>query len=138
MAGKKKPLDVDMVYRLALVGCSLHTIAARVGCSHDTIERRCRDVVKSARADAEVQLLGKVFEKARKGQQRSLELCLYNRLGWSEKPTSVVNMIQNNPGPQLSFAEFKRQVAEAEMFANAIFDGQPAPELTDGNGAPEI
>src|ERR1700747_1329539 len=116
MAGKKKHVDADMVRRLALVGCTVECIARHVGCSHDTIQRRFMDIVHQARADAEGQLLGKIFEKAKKGQQRSLELCLFTRLGWSEKPTTIVSMVQNNPGasPPLDAATIQARLVQAD------------------------
>ena len=65
--GKRKPVDESKLRTLALVGCSIETMARHLGVSRDTLERNYRNLIEQSRSDAQVQLLGKTFSSAMRG-----------------------------------------------------------------------
>jgi hypothetical protein len=56
VAGRKKPIDADLVEKVARLGCTLEEIGDIVGCSVDTLERRFADTIARARAHRKMSL----------------------------------------------------------------------------------
>jgi hypothetical protein len=78
-------VDLAKLHELARVGCTLAEMAAVLGCSHDTLERRYRGEIDRGRADGDADLRRKQFELAIAGDQRMLVHLGRTRLGQIEK-----------------------------------------------------
>jgi hypothetical protein len=67
VARKKMPIDPKIVEGLASIGCTMKEIAAVVGCSVDTLERRFPDLIKDGREKGKSSLRRWQWKNAEKG-----------------------------------------------------------------------
>lgn len=67
MARPRKPIDADLVEKLAAIHCTLDEIALICGCSHDTIERRFASIIAKGKATGKTSLRKLQWESAQKG-----------------------------------------------------------------------
>jgi len=72
MARPRKAIDEKQVLNLARVGCAVTEIAALVGCSPDTLQRRFAAVIKEGFEHRNASLRRKQFEAAMKGNTTML------------------------------------------------------------------
>jgi hypothetical protein len=109
-------IDGDLVRQMAMIGCTIETIAQHFHCSRDTIENRFRYELDEGRSDGQLRIRGKLFQRAMDGSQRALEVCAVNLCGWSlNKPEVCVttNVIQN-AAPQRSPEQVKAHLVELQ------------------------
>lgn len=67
MARPKIKIDPEMVQKLAQIFCTMEEIAAVVGCSVDTLERRFADIIKKGKESAKASLRREQYKKAMDG-----------------------------------------------------------------------
>jgi len=72
VAKPKKPVDPDVVRRLASLHCTIEEIAAVVGCSRDTLERRFRAQIHEGKERGKVSLRRKQWKLAMSGNATML------------------------------------------------------------------
>ena len=109
-----KEIDPDMVRKLAMIGCTIQTIAEHFHCCRDTIENRFRLQIEEGKSEAHIRILGKIFQAAMGGSQRCLELCAINLCGWSLRPETVVSVVQNVRTDTRSEEETKAHLVEMQ------------------------
>jgi hypothetical protein len=85
MARPKKPIDENLVEKLAKVGCSNESIATQAGCSVDTLTRRYADLLVKSRENLKTQLRIWQLEAAKKGNTAILIWLGKQMLGQTEK-----------------------------------------------------
>ena len=97
MGRPPKPIDGEMIERLAALFASQEDIALIVGCSVDTLARRYADVIAKGRAHARTSLRRAQFEVAIKGNPYMLAWLGKQILGQADRldhtgavPLSVV------------------------------------------------
>ena len=103
-----------MVRKLAMIGCTIQTIAEHFHCCRDTIENRFRFEIEEGKSQAHIRILGKIFQSAMGGSQRCLELCAINLCGWSLRPETVVSVVQNVRTDTRSPEEIKAHLVELQ------------------------
>jgi len=81
MAPPRIELDLELVEKLAGIGCTMIEIAAVCKCSVDTLERRCADVIIKGRESAKASLRRMQWKKAEKGNTTMLIWLGKNMLG---------------------------------------------------------
>ena len=64
MGRPKKDIDPNIVGELASILCTMNEIAAVVGCSVDTLERRFADIIKNGRENGKQSLRRKQWKLA--------------------------------------------------------------------------
>jgi DNA-binding transcriptional MocR family regulator len=132
VARPRKTVDPTKLRDLALIGCSIETMARNLSVSRDTLERRYRTVIEEGRGEAEVQLHAKQHQAAMRGTRWALELSLINRCGWSNRPETVINVTQTTGQPvAFNAAEFKARFAAAQKYLQEHQDELQRPS---GNG----
>lgn len=72
MARPKKEISIELIEKLAKVGCSNESIAIQCGCSVDTLTRRFADVLSKSREGMKTSLRIWQLELARKGNATML------------------------------------------------------------------
>jgi len=72
MARPRKKIDPEQVRTLAKINCTMIEIAAVVGCSVDTLERRFADVIKECREQGRMSLRRAQWKKALEGHPTML------------------------------------------------------------------
>jgi len=95
MARPRKQIDPDQVRRLAMINCTMVEIAAVVGCSVDTIERRFADVVKEGHEQGKSSLKRMMWESCQKGNVSMMIFLSKQMLGYSDKVEQKVDTIVN-------------------------------------------
>jgi hypothetical protein len=85
MARPKKKIDGDLVKKLASIQCTMIEIAAVVGCSVDTLERRYADIIKEGKENGKMSLRRKQYEVAMTGNTGMLVWLGKQYLGQSDK-----------------------------------------------------
>jgi len=93
---KKKPVDKDMVYRLACLMCSYDEIGGVFGISGTMIQKKYKKIVELGRASGKKSLRKAQFEKALAGDTRMLMFLGKNYLGQTD---SGDNTETNQPLP---------------------------------------
>jgi len=91
VARPKKPIDENLVEKLARVGCSNESIAIQVGCSVDTLTRRYAELLQKSREGLKTQLRIWQLEAAKKGNTAMLIWLGKQMLGQTEKVEQVVD-----------------------------------------------
>ena len=74
MGRPKKEIDENVVKNLAGILCTMKEIAAVVGCSVDTLERRFADIIKEGREQGKASLRRKQFKLADKSAAMAIFL----------------------------------------------------------------
>ena len=91
MARPRKPIDENLVEKLARVGCSNESIAVQAGCSVDTLTRRYAELLQKSREGLKTQLRIWQLEAAKKGNVAMLIWLGKQMLGQTEKVEQVVD-----------------------------------------------
>ena len=81
----RKSLDVEMIERLASIGCTIEEIASVVGCCRDTLHRRFSDTLKKGQDTAKVSLRRMQWKSAAMGNVTMQIWLGKNMLGQSNK-----------------------------------------------------
>lgn len=89
MAPPRKKIDVEQVRKLAAIHCTNEEIASIVGCSKDTLERRCAAILKDGRAAGKMSLKRKQYELAMSGNVTMLIWLGKILLGQREENSAV-------------------------------------------------
>jgi hypothetical protein len=86
MARPKKEIDEKQVIELAKINCTMGEMAAVLGCSVDTLERRFAEVIKEGREQGKMSLKRKQYEVAMSGNVSMLIWLGKNTLGQRDTP----------------------------------------------------
>lgn len=81
MARPKKDIDPEQVRKLAAIQCTTAEMAAVLGCSSDTLERRFAAIIKEGRETGKMSLKRKQYEIAMGGNTAMLIWLGKNILG---------------------------------------------------------
>ena len=83
----RKPIEInqEQVTRLAAIGCTNEEIASVVGCSHDTLVRRFKELLAEGRLQGKASLRRKQFELALSGNTTMLIWLGKQVLGQADK-----------------------------------------------------
>jgi hypothetical protein len=123
MAGKPKPVDLKAMRQLARIGATDVQIGHCLGLSVDTLSRRFRAEIDTARAEGGVWALQRCHERAARGSWPAIECLLTHLCGWgkahADQVSQVINVIQQNTaGPQLlDAATIKARMIQAHEYA---------------------
>ena len=118
MARPKKPIDPEMVEKLASMGLSAELIAGVLDVSHHTIERRYGPIIKKGRLKRNGRLMVRLFQEATATpcNTAALIFCAKNFLGMTDQPQVVVNVQQNAVTalgiPEERLLQYRRYVQE--------------------------
>ncbi len=85
MARPKKQIDPKQVESLALINCTTAEMAAVIGCSSDTLERRFAAIIKEGREKGRMSLKRKQFQAAMSGNTTMLIWLGKQLLGQTDK-----------------------------------------------------
>jgi len=122
-----KDIDLELVYALAKIHCSVSEIASIVGVNKDTISRRCKDIIEKAKDEGRMSLRRAQFHKAINEGNVVMQIFLgKNWLGQSDNPVSTSNTtilpwndeVDNNVNDeqeQLELSDDARDVIKAEV-----------------------
>ena len=134
----KVEIDLDLVYALAKIHCSVQEIASIVGVSRDTINRRCSDIIERAKDEGRMSLRRAQFHKAINEGNVVMQIFLgKNWLGQSDNPVSagaskilpwnddVEDAVQDEQ-EQIELSEDARDSikAEVESVINGDYEGE--------------
>lgn len=72
MARPFKKLDEDVIKKLAAIHCTMVEIASVCGCSVDTLERNCAELIKKAKDEGKASLRRMQFQAAQSGNNTML------------------------------------------------------------------
>jgi hypothetical protein len=82
-------IDLELVYALAKIHCSVSEIASILGVSKDTINRRCGDIIERAKDEGRMSLRRGMFHKAINEGNVVMQIFLSKQwLGYSDNPVS--------------------------------------------------
>lgn len=90
-----KKIDPDQVRRLAMINCTMVEIAAVVGCSVDTVERRFAEIVKEGHQQGKSSLKRMMWEACTKGNVSMMIFLSKQMLGYSDKVEQKVDATVN-------------------------------------------
>lgn len=91
MARPEIQIDEKLVEKLASIHCTMNEIAAAVGCSVDTLERRFADTIKKGRDKGKSSLRRHMWEAAQKGNTAMLIWLSKQTLGMREPRDDLVD-----------------------------------------------
>ena len=86
MARPKKEIDEELLYKLALIHCTMIEMADIVGVSQDTLKRRYADIINKGKAEGKMRLRRKQVEVAMSGNHTMLIWLGKQMLGQRETP----------------------------------------------------
>jgi hypothetical protein len=95
MARPQKPIDPEMVEKLAGAGCSAEQIGAILDCNERTIQRRFAALLKRGKERRNGRLQVELFRRAMNGSDAIAIFLAKNWLGMTDQPQLVVNLQQN-------------------------------------------
>ena len=81
-------IDLEMVQKLAAIGCTNREIASVLNISHDTLGRRCETELSNGREEGKMRLRKKQYEIGMSGNVTMLIWLGKNILGQSDKITN--------------------------------------------------
>jgi hypothetical protein len=119
---KKIEIDETQLKGLCRLKPRIQDVAAFFGCSHDTIERRVKELGAESFASFRDQnmvhtrfdLIRKAISKAMSGDNTMLIFCLKNLCGWADKvETTDTTPVEKKSKDQL-IAEAKKLIEEVE------------------------
>lgn len=85
MARPPKPVDENLLRKLAAIHCNQDEMASVLGISVDTLHRRFADQIKDARNEGKMSLRRKMWEMALGGNVTILIWLSKNELGMTDK-----------------------------------------------------
>lgn len=111
-----KKIDPDQVRRLAMINCTYPEIAAVVGCSPDTLERRFAGVIKEGWEQGKSSLKRMMWEACTKGNTPMMIFLSKQMLGYSDKVEQKVDASVNGEKltPERIKAAFEKDPAFRE------------------------
>jgi len=127
-------IDLELVYALAKIHCSVNEIANILGVSKDTINRRCGDIMDRAKDEGRMSLRRAQFHKAINEGNVVMQIFLgKNWLGQSDSPvsnssskilpwTDEVDATIDNEQEDLQISDSARSVIKAEVEATISGD----------------
>ena len=89
-------IDETLVYELAKIHCTMGEIAAVVGCSVDTLERRYAETIKKGDEEGKMSLKRKMHQMALNGNTVMLVWLSKQRLGYRDKQPDEATSVQFN------------------------------------------
>src|SRR6476661_7408762 len=95
MARPQKPIDAEMVEKLAGAGCSAEQIGAILDCNERTIQRRFATLLKRGKERRNGRLQVELFRRSTNGSDAIAIFLAKNWLGMTDHPEIVVNVQQN-------------------------------------------
>jgi hypothetical protein len=135
MTEKKKPskigrpkikVDAALVEKLAGIGCPNKEIAAIVGCSVDTLDRRCADIIIKGRENGKTRIRQKQIQMALGGNVAMLIFLGKNMLGQTDK--QEITGIENASTVNILLGQQQEeQLAQLVSMAQASATKPPAP-----------
>lgn len=137
----KIDIDLELVYALAKIHCSVSEIANILGVSKDTVNRRCGDIMERAKDEGRMSLRRAQFHKAINEGNVVMQIFLgKNWLGQSDNPvsssstkilpwTDEVDATVELEQEDLQISDSARSVIKAEVEATISGD----TEETDSN-----
>jgi len=110
MARPLKPVDENLLRKLAAIHCNQEEMSSVLGVSVDTLHRRFAEQIKDARNEGKMSLRRKMWELALNGNVTILIWLSKNELGMSDKieqkqnlevktlsPKEIENVLSNDP-----------------------------------------
>ena len=91
-----KQIDESLVTKLAKINCTMAEIAAVVGCSVDTLERRFAEVIKKGQEEGKSSLRRLQWLQAEKGNANMLIWLGKQWLGQRDRPADEVSSVTFN------------------------------------------
>jgi hypothetical protein len=95
MARPRSEIDREKVKRLAAIDCTNAEIAAVMGVSINTLERRCRQEIADGRERGKASIRRKQFKLAMEGNPAMLIWLGKQRLGQADKQDMTMQMAVN-------------------------------------------
>jgi hypothetical protein len=100
MARPRKEIDETQLRGICRLNPRIEDVAAFFSCSHDTIERRVRELGYSGFASfrdenmvhTRFSIIRKAIQKAENGDNTMLIFCLKNLCGWADKIDQQTNL----------------------------------------------
>lgn len=128
MARPTKPVDVDLIRRLALVHCSNEEIASVVGVHKRTLERRYAAVIEDGRREGKTSLRRVMWKKALEGNERLMIWLSKQHLDMREpKDEETMRAIRN----VLEHRPYQALPADKLVKAIEVLSEAPAANLPD-------
>jgi hypothetical protein len=122
----KIKVDAALVEKLAGIGCPNKEIAAIVGCSVDTLDRRCADVIAKGRENGKTRIRQKQIQVALGGNVAMLIFLGKNMLGQTDK--QEITGIENASTVNILLGQQQEeQLAQLVSMAQASATKPPAP-----------
>lgn len=103
MGRPKLEIDPEVVRKLAMIHCTMIEIAAVVGCSVDTLEKRFADIIKDGKAQGKSSLRRLQWESAQKGNTSMLIWLGKQLLGQRDQvqTDSTIELKESSPKEKL-------------------------------------
>ena len=79
-----KPVDQDLIYKLAMIHCSNPEISSIVGISVDTLQRRYGDIIQAGKESGKQKLRRKMWQSALNGNVTMMIWLSKNILGYTD------------------------------------------------------
>lgn len=92
----RKPVDKDLIYKLAAIHCSNPEISSIVGISVDTLQRKYNDIIHAGKDSGKQKLRRKMWESAMNGNVTMMIWLSKNILGYTD---SVLVSEEKKPLP---------------------------------------
>lgn len=86
MARPKKEIDEELLYKLAVIHCTMREMSDIVGVSEDTLKRRYAHIIDKGKSEGKMRLRRKQIEVAMSGNAVMLIWLGKNLLGQSDSP----------------------------------------------------
>lgn len=139
MAPPRKKIDRDLVRRCAEAGLTVPGIAAVVGCSDRTLQRRFAPELEAGKTRGVAHVMLKLHQKAMSGSVAAAIFILKNRAGWSDRtaltgPTG--GAVQTEEVSRLTDDELQREL-DAELKRCGLAAQIDAAGTTAAGGAGE-
>jgi hypothetical protein len=137
-----KKVNLKALRELARIGASDKQLCHVFRLSQDTLARRFRAEIDSARAEGGVWALQRAHEKADRGCWPAIECLLAHLCGWTRAHAEqqVINIVQQNvsPQPPIDLASMRQRVIQAEEFVEKFLEQEHRhePQLLPGQTAP--
>lgn len=105
-----KPLDAEVIRKLAQIHCTTEEIASVCGVSKDTIERRFMDVLIDGRAKGKASLRRLQWDAAQKGNITMMIWLGKQLLGQKDKREETIELSHESRNGQALLEELKKVI----------------------------
>ena len=99
MARPKLKFDVEQIKQLAAINCTNEEIAAVLGCSRDTIEKRFSAIIKAGKGTGRMSLKRRMWKSAMDGSVPMQIFLSKQMCGYSDKIEHVQDASENYSEP---------------------------------------